>query len=524
MTTWLRGGVIVDGSGGAPFIGHIGIRGDRITAVVPGVLPDDVNEIDCTGLVITPGFIDIHTHSDASYLLHSSPTSKIMQGVTTEVVGNCGFSAFPINPRRRGALEQFLRGLGISGIKTTWTDFDGYATALAATQPITNVAPLVGHGALRIAEIGADDRAVTPDRLARMITSLHAALEQGAFGMSSGLTYVPSCFADAAEIHALAVVLQQHDALYATHSRALPGFDTFDEAIDVGRSTGVRVQFSHIALNDPRMWGRANEVLGRFNAAAADGVDVKYDIYPYDASASALTQYLPSWAQENGECGLGALLDDKEAFQRACDDLARGLFGTIPWEWDRVMISLAGGDDAGLAGQVVSHAAAERGVTPEQLCVWLCARYGNQVQVTLFYRMDADVAAFLADPLAVIGSDGSALPVTTPGCPHPRNFGAHARLLQRYVRERGGLTFPDAVHKSTKAAAERLGIRDRGLITPGAYADLAVLHLPAIRETATWTQPCRLAQGVQRVWVNGEQVIVDGELTSARPGQVLRRD
>jgi len=524
--TWLRGGTIVDGTGAPPRTGDVAIVGEITSRVTPpGAVPAHPrDEIDCTGMTITPGFIDIHTHSDLSFVRHPSATSKIMQGVTTEVVGNCGFSPFPVHPHRREVLIDFLRGLGVPRTNIPWSDFAGYADAIDAYRPIMNVAPLAGHGALRIAAAGTGDVTVDDDLLRTMKRLLRECLDQGAFGLSTGLSYVPSQFASPDEINALARVVADHDALYATHARATPdAFDSFDEAIDVGKATGVRVQYSHLALNDPRMWGRADDVLAHFQQAADAGIDVRYDVYPYDASASSLTQYLPAWVQADGEGGIRRALADRAGFARARDELAEGLFGSITWDWERVVVSLAGPDDEDLEGLSIARGAEMRGMAPEELCLRLAGRYGNRVQVVLFYRTEDDVAAFLAHPLAIVGSDGTAMPVTAPGRPHPRSYGSHARLLHRYVATEGRLTLADAIHKATLAPARRIGITDRGVLTQGARADIAVFDAPAIRDTATWTDPCQLATGVRDVWINGLQAVANGEPTGCRAGRVLRR-
>ncbi|WP_435070583.1 N-acyl-D-amino-acid deacylase family protein [Amycolatopsis thermoflava] len=522
---WLRGGLIVDGSGGPPVEGDVGIRAERIIDVVPGGIPHGTagRDVDCRGMVVTPGFIDIHTHSDASFLLNHTAPSKVMQGVTTEVVGNCGFSAFPVDPDRRALLEEFLKGLGIPRLETAWVDFEGYAQAVAGARPVMNTAALVGHGALRIAAMGMGDTDSTAEARDRMAILLRTALEQGAFGLSTGLTYVPSSFATPDELHALGRVVADSGALYATHARVTEGFDAFEEAFEFGRRTGARVQFSHVSLNDPRSWGKAGDVLERFEKVECEGVDIRFDVYPYDASASSLTQYLPAWLQADGEEAIAAHLNDAELHERARAELSAGLFGSIPWDWSRVLLSLTGPGDEDMEGRTVKEAADRESVTPEDLCLRLCARHGNRAQVVLFYRSEDDVRAFLRHRMAILGSDGSALPEFAPGRPHPRNFGAHARLLQRYVVDDQLLSLPEAVHKSTLAAAERLDVPDRGRLARGTMADVVVLDLPNVREVGTWTDPCRQARGVRDVWINGTAVVSAGALTGACPGQVLRR-
>jgi N-acyl-D-aspartate/D-glutamate deacylase len=526
IDTLLLGGMVVDGSGDEPYVGTVGLCDGLIASVSRGrgCAMRAPTVIDCAGLIVCPGFIDIHTHSDVSFLIDPLADSKIVQGVTTEVTGNCGFSPFPVNRHRRRELEEFIGGLGMPRIDISWDDFDGYAQMVEARQPVMNVAALAGHGALRIAASGTAGKRMDAGTVAQMQALMRADMERGVFGLSTGLTYVPSKFATSDEIHALATVVREHDGLYATHSRATAGLhETFEEAIDVGRRTAARVQFSHVALNDPRFWGRAGDVIELFVAAREEGIDVCYDVYPYDASASSMTQYLPGWLQEQGESGVRRMCRDRDRYERAQRELAQGLFGTIPWDWSRVVLSLTGAGDEDLEGLTVAAAAARRNISPEEICLDLCAKHGNSVQAVLFYRDERDVAEFVRHPLGILGSDGLAMSVAAAGQPHPRSFGAHARLIQRYVRERSTVTLARAIHMCTLAPARRLGLRRRGSIIEGWAADVVALDLAQVQETGTWVRPKSLATGVKHVWVNGERVLSDGRLTGVGAGRVLRR-
>jgi N-acyl-D-aspartate/D-glutamate deacylase len=357
-----------------------------------------------------------------------------------------------------------------------------------------------------------------------MIGDLDESLAQGAFGMSTGLTHVPSAYGDFDEVAALAEVLARHGALYATHCRAT-GNDERDavaEAIELGRATGVTVEFSHLAINRPERWGTGGELLAMFERARADGIDIMFDVYPYDASSSSLTQYLPPWVQEGGTLQMRRRLAESSTRRRALTDMADGWFNGIPWLWDRFVVSST--PDGALVGQTLAEVAQAEGLPPDELTLRLCEHYGNEIQMVLFYRTEADVSAFLSHPLAVVGSDGNAIPLDQQSArPHPRSFGTFPRVLGRYVRERSVLDLPDAVRKMTSEPARRLGIRDRGSIEVGNVADLVLFDPAVVADRATFEQPANAPLGISHVLVNGTLVIADGELTGHRPGTVLRR-
>ncbi len=546
----IRGGTVYDGTGSAPVRADITVAGGRITAVVPRApdapptptptptptpSPSGARVLDATNLAVAPGFIDLHTHSDLSVLLDGRAQSKVRQGVTTEVIGNCGFSAFPVAPGRRRELVELLAGIGDDPIDPWWNDLDGYAGAAQEVGLALNLAPLVGHGALRIAVMGLASRAPTRAELAELCALLDHLLDQGAFGLSTGLTYVPSRYADTAELEALGRTLAKRDRLYATHSRGdLPDpYASLDEAAALGRATGVAVQYSHAAINDPGRWGTAAALVERFDAARREGVDICYDVYPYDGSASALTQYLPAWVLDGGVEAMRVRLADPTTFRRAETDVAAG-WGERPiaWFWDRVLLARTDRVCDAVEGQTIEEAARAAGRSPAAFVLDLCREGGNRVQVVMFYRTEDDMRTFLRHDHALVGSDGAAIPYQQGGRrPHPRAFGAHTRVLGRYVRDVGDLDLATAVHRMTGAVAARLNLADRGTIATGKAADVVVFDPATVADRGTYLDPCQPPVGIRHVLVNG-QLVVDGDQngtaqdgdpqTGARPGRVLR--
>lgn len=521
----IRNASIIDGTGGPPRTGDIGIEGTRIAAV--GQLPANTEtqfEVDANGKVASPGFIDIHTHSDLSLVADGLGESKVRQGVTTEVVGNCSFAAFPIEPERLELHADHL-ARATAAITPWWTDLDGYAQALDEAGLGLNVAPLAGHGTLRVAAMGVDQRPPTTDELQRMLRDLEVALDQGAFGMSTGLTHVPSAYGAFEEVAELAKILSRRGALYATHSRSSgPAHrGSVGEAVDLGRETGVTVEFSHLAINRPDRWGSGHQLLELFEEARSEGIDIFFDVYPYHASSSSLTQYLPPWVQAGGTEAMRTRLADPAERDRALSDMTEGWFGGIPWLWDRFVVSdTAGrGEEDGLS---LAEIAEQRDLDPYELTLRLCEEYGNELQVVLFYRVEPDVEAFMAHPLAVIGSDGNAIPLDQGKArPHPRSFGTFPRVLGRYTRDRHVMQLPEAIQKMTSEPARRLGLDDRGVIRTGAKADVVMFDPETVIDNADFGEAPGAPVGIDLVIVNGKRVISDGDVTSERPGEVLRR-
>lgn len=522
----ISGGTVLDGSGAPGYPADVAVTGGVIAAIgsLAGAFAD--RRIDASGQVVAPGFIDIHTHSDVTLTRPSAGVNKICQGVTTEVTGNCGFSAFPVGPGLAAEHAEHLAYLGPDRADLRWHDFAGYAAAVQAARPIANVGCLVGHGTLRIAA-GVPAAASYPASYSSALGRLlEECLDQGALGFTTGLTYVPSMFGTVDEIAALGAVAARYDALYATHARGVAGQEraAVEEAIEVGRRSGVRVEFSHLAINDPRAWGQAGLMLGLFDRAAAEGLDIGFDVYPYDASASSIAQYFPTWLTVAGWDEARRLLADGLTRAKALRDLAAGWYGGIPWMWDRVLVTHSAAGDTESPGHTISELASASDRPPATVLLSLYEEYGNAVQVAMFYRTEEDMQAFLRHPLSVVGSDGVAMAHDALGDrPHPRFYGTFPRVLGRYVRDTGLIPLAEAVRKMTGEPADRCRLAGRGYLRPGYAADLVIFATGSVQDRATFAASNQLPAGIDHVLVNGVEVVSEGAWNGRVAGRMLLR-
>lgn len=523
----IRGGTVVDGTGAPGTAADVGIRGDRIQAVGQLASASATEVLDAAGLVVSPGFIDIHTHSDLSLLEDPCGHSKVRQGVTTELVGHCGLSPFPIS-EKSGPSPSRAAHSPVLG-EPDWTDLAGYAGRVERHGSAINIAPLVGHGSVREAVMGYDDRPPTPDELRQMGDLVARAMDQGAFGLSAGLTLAPGRYAALDELVALCRIVADRGGIFDIHGRFWAGwhFKGASEAIDIGRRTGLPVQIAHLAIIDSRYWGQAERLTDVIDQGVRSGVDVTFDVYPYTAAGSPLSQLLPGWVQEGG---LGPMLDrlrDPATFQRALNDVNRGWFEGIPWAWDTFVVASPGpSGDRSWTGRNIQQIAAEGGVDPAVAFLQLIERSEDGVHAVIHNRIEEDMQHFLRHSLSMVGSDGTAIAADGPRADalvHPRYYGAHARVLGRYVRDLQVLTLEEAVHKMTGRPADRLGLRDRGRVAPGFAADLALFHPDRVADRATFEAPHQYAVGVPHVMVRGQWVVRDGEHSGALPTGVIRR-
>jgi N-acyl-D-amino-acid deacylase len=513
----ITGATVLDGTGAPPRTGDVGITAGRIDAVPS---PEGARRIDADGLVVCPGFIDLHSHADFSITGHPGADTAITQGVTTLVTGNCGWSPFPIGDLEAlRAASAFLEG----ELDWTWDDAAGYADAVDASRPAVNLALQVGHSALRLAVLGGAERAPEPAELERMGALLAEAAAQGAWGFSTGLIYAPGAYAGTDEVTELARVAAAHGLLYSTHMRneADALLDAVREAVATARTTGVRLEISHLKAMGRSNHGAVAEALRIIDEARADGVDVTCDVYPYTASSTTLTSRLPAWALDGGVARLLERLAEGPTRERVASGLRDRMARDVDPE-GVVLADLPPGPFSAARGRSIADVARELGTDPAEAALQVLAAHDGAVSVVNHAMAADDVRTVLQHPATSVASDGWVLRPEGHGRPHPRSFGTFTRVLGPYVRG-GDLTLAAAVHKMTGLPAARLGMADRGVLRPGAVADVAVLDPATVTDRSTFDEPWQLSAGVRHVLVAGEPVLADGAPTGARPGGVLRR-
>jgi N-acyl-D-amino-acid deacylase len=529
----IRGATVIDGTGSPGVRASVAIDRGRIASVIAsGPEPDAARVVDAAGLVLAPGFIDMHSHADFTLPSYPAAINSLAQGVTTEVIGNCGYSPAPLAADPALAAEQRAECHGLGpDLDWAWRSFGEYLARLDAAQPAVNVIPLVGHGMLRLAVVGAEERAATPAELDGMRTAAAMALAEGAWGMSTGLVYPPGAYAATDEIVAVGEALSPVDGLYASHIRNENDdlAEALNEAIEIGRRLGVAVEVSHLKAAGRQNHGRAAEALAILDGARAAGQRVHHDAYPYAAGSTLLTQLLPPWVHDGGNEAIIQRLGSADVRARIAADVATGLPGwpnyiVATGGWDGILIAAVVDPSLRwLEGKTVARAAAERDMDPLTLALDTMAadRGGTMMIVSLMGQ--ADVDAIIADPSTSIGSDQ--LGVTTREARvHPRAYGTFVRVLGRYVRERQALDLPTAIHRMTGLPAAALGLTDRGRITSGAVADLVLFDPTTVADASTYTDPTRAAIGVQAVLLAGTFAVEDGEPVRPSLGRVLRPD
>jgi len=512
---------IVDGLGGTPYKADIGITDDEISFI--GKLPEKSNgeSFDGRDLHLLPGFIDIHSHSDIDVLFNPREFNKISQGVTTECGGNCGYSLFPVTeeakPAVQAAAATFKRPYDFN-----WSDGRSYFKLVEKAEPGFNYIPLVGHGFLRINAMGFDAAPADEKSLHIMKKLLASELEGGCFGFSTGLEYMPGCFADYNEIEELCRLTASYGGVYTSHLRDQGEYlvENVAEAVRLAQRTGVSVIVSHLKAHGKAYWGKTAEALRLIEEAQSEGIRILADFYPYDYSSTTLDYILPSWSKEGGPEALKSRLQSETERLKIRSSMEEA----GDHSFDKIYICKIFNEEyRNLIGKSIQEAAEMEGKDCFNLVFELIESNGGGVETVSNMMDQAEVDRLAGSPSTIVGSDSYALDRDILFTGHPRNYGTFPRFINRYVSEKNIMDIQTAVRKTSSIAADFLGISDRGTISKGKKADLVLTDLSGLKDRATYKQPGLRSDGITAVFVNGKLQYKDSSLQGKGAGRILRR-
>jgi N-acyl-D-amino-acid deacylase len=523
MDVIVRGALVVDGTGAPPFHGDVGISGDAIVAVGDLGVHAASKKIDGANLIAAPGFIDMHSHSDFTLPNDPRSMSKVSQGVTTEVIGNCGVTPAPVADTHR---EEWIESVSFlpGELSWNWRSFGDFLDRLRKAGLGVNVFPLVGHGAIRTAVMGMVDEEPSPSQLEQMAQMLSECLMEGALGMSTGLIYPPGVYSQLPELVQLARVAGNLGGLYFSHIRGEGAtlLDAIEEAASVGREASLPVQVGHLKASGRANWDKFDGALTAIERARESGVDVTFDLYPYTAGNTVITALLPPWLLAGGVSATLERLKDSDLRQRITTEMTtQELVRETPW--DRIMIASCRAR-RDYVGKLVQQLAEEAGEPPSDWVLDFVVRCRGEADIILFSQSEENVRKGLGHPVSMIGTDGCGLTTTgalAEGRPHPRNYGTYARVLGHYVRDEKVLRIEEAVAKMTSVPASRLRLNDRGKLCPGFKADIVLFDAAIVNDMCEYGRPPRYARGIPYVLVNGQLVIEEGEHCGRLPGRIL---
>ncbi|MBE0478694.1 D-aminoacylase [Candidatus Aerophobetes bacterium] len=521
----IKDGYVVDGTGKAAWRADVGVLDERISKI------GSLNEfsakkvIDVRGSIVCPGFVDFHSHADAELLKEPSNKPKLMQGVTTEVIGNCGFSLAPVSEDRKHMLRKYVESL-LGKTESFWnlTTMGGYLNQLGKNGTGVNVASYVGHQALRIAVMGFDNRRPAKKEMAKMKDLLLQSLRQGAIGLSTGLIYPPGSYAQTEELVELCRVVAKEGGIYTTHIRSESDemIESIREALDVGRQAGVPVHISHLKICGKKNWSKIDAVLNLILKARENGLDVTCDAYPYLAGSTMLMALLPPWVLEGGLEAMLGKLKKYEIREKIKKDFARPVKG---WDnivknagWENIFISWVYTEqNKDMEGKSLQEITTLSGKDTAELLFDLLIEEKGRVTMVVFQQCEENMRRIMKQPMVMFGSDG----IYSGGKPHPRLYGTFPRILRKYVREEKLLSLEEAICKMTYLPNQKLGFTNRGLIKENFFADIVVFNLDEIRDFATYKDPERYPEGIEYVLVSGETAVEKGTYTGSLPGKVL---
>ena len=532
-------GTVIDGTGTKAYQADLGIQDDRIAVI--GNLKDVDSEfvIDAAGKIVAPGFIDMHTHSDISMLLDDTADSMLRNGVTTNLCGNCGEGIVPISKKHKDIMVKYMRSSVIPGIypegyEYPWETFQEYHAFIQRNPPLINMASLVPHGPVRMCVMGMGDEAADAKQLEHMRALVREGMEAGAFGLSTGLAYSPGDLVSQRELMEITKALRSFGGIYTTHMRNQGDgtFASLEETKYIGLGAGVPVHVSHLKLADPQMWGQTDALFQWFDAANTAGLQATFDVYPYTRGCSGILRLLPPWSKEGGVKDTIRRLTDPETRERVLRDCRNGIPG---WEnlaenigWQNVFLtSFKKEENQPFEGLTVAEIAAQMGLDPWEAYLDLVVDEEAQTGILVASMSTADMERIITHPKSIIVSDGAAQslrPDRNYGFKHPRAYGTQTKVLREFVREKKLLTLEEAVQKMTAMPAEMLGMKGRGKIKQGNFADIVVFDPETVSDMSNFTDLQRAPVGIETVIINGQIALRHSNVICKTAGRLIRKN
>ncbi len=520
----IKNGILVDGTGSPKRAADIGIQKDKITYIGNIGSQSYHDSIDASGCIVAPGFIDIHSHSDFFWLVSPESESKIYDGVTTEICGNCGLSAFPLSDQ---LLENKRKGFHKFGLEIDWKSAEDFFKRASQTKSSINRGFLVGHGNIRASVVGYENCEPDNGQLARMKNELRDAMEAGAFGMSSGLVYPPGCYANTSELVELCKIVRRYDGIYATHMRD-EGDEieaALNETINISKKSEVSTQVSHIKTWGKNNWWKIDKIKELLEDARSKDIEIACDRYPFIAAATDLDIILPSWVYEGGSIEEKKRLIDPLCRRRIRKEMEhKGLNQEF---WGTIMISsVFNKERRSYEGRTISEISRTLGVPPLEFVLDFLYEEDCRVSVLFFSMSEENLVRILKWDFVMIGSDSSLRSlkgVLNYGKPHPRSYGTFSRVIRKYVNEASVLSIEEAIFKMTGLPSQKLQLKNRGILKEGYFADITIFDQETIAERATFDRPHNYSEGIKHVIVNGKKTIIDGKHEGAVNGLILQK-
>ncbi len=528
MDVLIKNGNIVDGTRSKAFVGDVLVRDGVVQGIGEGLEADGIKVVDAKNRLITPGFIDTHSHSDLVMLVNPYNEVKIRQGITTEVLGQDGISMAPLPIEHISSWRKNLAGLDGDSDEIDWKyeTTENYLNMMADQGVGLNETYLVPHGNVRMEAMGLVGEVASDEQIKKMCDVLRREMEAGAYGLSTGLIYIPCAYSETKEVVELCKVVAEFDGVFVVHQRSEADtiLDSMKEIIQIGKESGVKVHFSHFKVCGKQNWKYIDGVIELLEQAQEEGIRVSFDQYPYAAGSTMLGVILPPWAHDGGTDNLIERLNDEDARRRMKEDIANGIPG---WDnfvdfagIDQIFVtSVKSEENQEVVGMSLEELGKFRGMDPLDATFDLLRDEENAVGMVDFYGKEEHIIKFMQRPEHNVCTDG----LMAKGKPHPRAYGSFPKILSRFVKEKQVFDIETAIHKMTKKAADAIGIKDRGTIEVGRPADILIIDMETVKDNATFIEPVQFSDGIDHVFINGHHVIEEGSYNKILAGEVIKR-